>query len=177
MANTSPDSFLHTFYFQAFGDELDVRLSDFESVRSQGGRLIGQLSDRMESEALKKQMDDVSDCLERIQHLVVEKEQMVGESYYGRAEFEVALKDCYERMEQFKGSLREADSAESLQERHRIIKVCQNVFLVSKNQKKTCVGFARIFGSAYRSSCWCQDSSCKRHLSAINLKILISDLV
>lgn len=116
MANNSPDLYLHYFYFQAFSDELDVRQGDFESVRSQGDRLVCQLSDQTEQEVLQKQMDDISDRLDRIQSLVNERGQRIGErTHYGIVEFEIALKDCYEKIEQFKTNLRGVNNLESIE--------------------------------------------------------------
>lgn len=102
------DGYLHMFYFQAFGDELGVRSSDFESVCSQGDRLLTQLSECVERETLRGQMNEVTDRLKRIQRLVAEKGHDIGERYHRMAEFEVALKDCYERIEEFKASLQDA---------------------------------------------------------------------
>ena len=116
MANSSSDLYLHYFYFQAFGDELDVRQSDFESVRSQGDRLIGQLSDHAERETLAKQMDDISHRLERIQNLMSEKERDIGASHCSVVEFSAALKDCNHRVVQFKTSLRELEDLQSFRE-------------------------------------------------------------
>ena len=116
MANNSPDVYLHYFYFQAFSDELDVRQGDFESIRSQGDRLVCQLSDQTEREVLRKQMDDISDRLDRIQNLVNERGQRIGErTHYGIVEFETALKDCYEKIEQFKASMRGVSNLESIE--------------------------------------------------------------
>lgn len=116
MANNSPDLYLHYFYFQAFSDELDVRQGDFESIRSQGDRLVCQLSDQTEREVLRKQMDDISDRLDRIQNLVNERGQRIGErTHYGIVEFETALKDCYERIEQFKSNLQGVSNFESME--------------------------------------------------------------
>ena len=115
MANNSPDLYLHYFYFQAFSDELDVRQGDFESIRSQGDRLVCQLSDQTEQEAHRKQMDDISNRLDRIQNLVNERGQWIGErTHYGILEFEIALKDCYEKIEQFKTNLRGVSNVESI---------------------------------------------------------------
>lgn len=115
MANNSPDLYLHYFYFQAFSDELDVRQGDFESIRSQGDRLVCQLSDQTEQEAHRKQMDDISNRLDRIQNLVNERGQCIGErTHYGIVEFEIALKDCYEKIEQLKTSLRGVSNLESI---------------------------------------------------------------
>ncbi|KAL9958264.1 hypothetical protein ACROYT_G035259 [Oculina patagonica] len=101
---------------KAFSDELDVRQGDFESIRSQGDRLVCQLSDRTERETIRKQMDDISHRLERIQNLVNDRGQRVGErTHYGVVEFEEALKDCYERIEQFKSNLREVKNLESIE--------------------------------------------------------------
>lgn len=116
MANSSSDLYLHYFYFQAFGDELDVRQSDFESVRSQGDRLIGQLSDHTEREALAKQMDDISNRLERIQNLVSDREREFDARQHGFVELHTALKDCCDRVEHFKTSLREFENLESFRE-------------------------------------------------------------
>ena len=117
MANNNPELYLHYFYYQAFSDELDVRQGDFESIQSQGDRLVCQLSDRTERETLRKQMDDISYRLERIQNLVNDRGQRIGErTHYGVVEFEVALKDCYERIEQFKNNLREVQNLESIGE-------------------------------------------------------------
>ena len=89
MASNSSDLYLHYFYFQAFSDELDVRQGDFESIRSQGDRLVCQLSDQSEREVLQKQMDDISDRLDRIQNLVNDRGQRIGErSHFGVVEFE-----------------------------------------------------------------------------------------
>ena len=116
MANNSPDLYLHYFYFQAFSDELDVRQGDFESVRSQGDRLVCQLSDHSEREALRKQMDDISNRLDRIQNLVNDRGQQMGEkTHYGIVEFEIALKDCYEKIEQFKANLRGVNNLDSIE--------------------------------------------------------------
>lgn len=114
MANSSSDLYLHYFYFQAFGDELDVRQSDFESVRSQGDRLICQLSDQTEREALTKQMDDISNRLERIQNLVNDRERDLDLGHYGVGELNSSLNDCNDRVEQLKTSLRELQNLESL---------------------------------------------------------------
>ena len=117
MANNSPDLYLHYFYFQAFSNELDVRQGDFESVRSQGDRLVCQLSDQTEREVLRKQMDDISNRLDRIQHLVNDQGQRIGErTHYGIVEFEITLKDCYEKIEQFKTNLRGVNHLESIEE-------------------------------------------------------------
>ena len=101
MANSNSDVYLHYFYFQAFGDEFDVRQSDFECVRSQGDRLIGQLSDRTEQKALATQMEDISQRLERIQNLMHEKARDVGTIRHNSVEeFNVALKVCTDRLQQ-----------------------------------------------------------------------------
>lgn len=112
MASSSSDLYLHYFYFQAFGDELDVRQSDFESVRSQGERLIGQLSDHTERESLTKQMDDISNRLERIQNLVSDRGREFDARDCGTAELNTAMNDCYDKVEQFKTSLREFKNLE-----------------------------------------------------------------
>ena len=114
MANNSSDLYLHYFYFQAFDDELDVRQSDFESVRSQGDRLICQLSDQTEREALIKQMDDISSGLERIQNLVNGREREFDSRHYGVGELNSALNECNDRVEQLKVNLRELQNLESL---------------------------------------------------------------
>ena len=114
MANSSSDLYLHYFYFQAFGDELDVRQSDFESVRSQGDRLICQLSDQTEREALTKQMDDISNRLERIQNLVNDRERDLDSRHHGVGELNSSLNDCNDRVGQLKTSLRELQNLESL---------------------------------------------------------------
>lgn len=114
MASNSSDLYLHYFYFQAFSDELDVRQGDFESIRSQGDRLVCQLSDQSEREVLQKQMDDISDRLDRIQNLVNDRGQRIGErSHYGVVEFEESLRVCYDRIDQFKSKLREMENLES----------------------------------------------------------------
>lgn len=124
MANSSSDLYLHYFYFQAFSDELDVRQGDFESIRSQGDRLVCQLSDHTEQEVLRKQMDDISYRLERIQNLVNDRGQRIGErTHYGVVEFEESLKDCYERIEQFKSNLREIENLESGEEGQNSLQV------------------------------------------------------
>lgn len=121
MADNNPDLYLHYFYFQAFSDELDVRQGDFESIRSQGDRLVCQLSDRTERESLQKQMEDISHRLDRIQNLVNDRGQRIGErTHYGVVELEVALKDCYERIEHFKTNLREVANLESIVERQEV---------------------------------------------------------
>ena len=119
MANSNSDVFLHYFYFQAFADEFDVRQSDFECVRSQGDRLIGQLSDRTEQKALATQMEDISQRLERIQNLMHEKERNVGAiSHSSVEEFNVALKVCTDRLQQLNTNLGEFENFESFREEH-----------------------------------------------------------
>lgn len=128
MANNNPDLYLHYFYFQAFSDELDVRQGDFESIRSQGDRLVCQLNDHTERKALQKQMDDVSHRLERIQNLVNDRGQQIGErTHYGVVDFDVALKDCYERVDQFKANLREIRNLESIEEGQDSLQVSKNL--------------------------------------------------
>lgn len=127
MANNSSDLYLHYFYFQAFSDELDVRQGDFESIRSQGDRLVCQLSDQTEREVLRKQMDDISHRLDRIQNLVNDRGQRIGErTHYGIVEFEIVLKDCYDRIEQFKTNLRGGNNLESIEEKHEGSQVSLN---------------------------------------------------
>lgn len=119
MANSISDVYLHYFYFQAFGDEFDVRQSDFECVRSQGDRLIGQLSDRTEQKALATQMEDISQRLERIQNLMHEKERDVGTIRHNSVEeFNTALKACIDRLQQLNANLGEFENFESLREEH-----------------------------------------------------------
>lgn len=119
MANSNSDVYLHYFYFQAFGDEFDVRRSDFECVRSQGDRLIGQLSDRTEQKALATQMEDISQRLERIQNLMHEKERGVGAIRHNSVEeFNVALKVCTDRLQQLNTNLGEFENFESFREEH-----------------------------------------------------------
>ena len=119
MANSNSDVYLHYFYFQAFADEFDVRQSDFECVRSQGDRLIGQLSDRTEQKALATQMEDISQRLERIQNLMHEKERGVGAIRHNSVEeFNVALKVCTDRLQQLNTNLGEFENFESFREEH-----------------------------------------------------------
>lgn len=116
MANSSSDLYLHYFYFQAFGDELDVRQSDFESVRSQGDRLICQLSDHTERETLSKQMDDISYRLDRIQNLVNDRGREHDSRYRAVKELNSALNDCNDRIVQLRTSLRNIQDLESFGE-------------------------------------------------------------
>lgn len=100
---------VHTFEysFQHFSDELDAEVAEFENSKSEGNRLLSHLSDRSEREKMQKQVDDVNERLEAIQKLVLDKERRLGDRCYQMAEFEVGLKDCHERMEQYKASLSE----------------------------------------------------------------------
>ena len=97
--------YCHTFYFQAFTDELDVRSSDFQSVLGQGDRLLGQLSEGLDRETLRDQMSDVTDRLARIQTLVAEKKHLVGLRSQGVEEFDAKLQDCQERLHDLKEAL------------------------------------------------------------------------
>ena len=147
MANNSPDLYLHYFYFQAFSDELDVRQGDFESVRSQGDRLVCQLNDQTEREVLQKQMDDISDRLDRIQNLVNERGQRIGErTHYGIVEFEIALKDCYEKIEQYKTNLLGASNLESIGGGQERLQVSLN------NKKSWPSGLDFVFCCDFRKS-------------------------
>ena len=124
MESNSSDLYLHYFYFQAFSHELDVRQGDFESIRSQGDRLVCQLSDQSEREVLQKQMDDISDRLDRIQNLVNDRGQRIGErTHYGVVDFEESLRLCYERIDQFKSKLQEIENLESHNEGNNKLQV------------------------------------------------------
>lgn len=117
MASNSSDLHLHYFYFQAFGEELEVRQSDFESVRSQGDRLICQLTDETEREALSKQMHDIANRFERIQHLLNDRGGESDAQNRNVREWNDALNDCNERVEHLRTSLGELQNFESFQDR------------------------------------------------------------
>ena len=117
MASYSSDLHLHCFYFQAFGEELEVRQSDFESVRSQGDRLICQLADETEREALSKRMHDIANRFDRIQHLLNDRDGELDAQNRSVRELNGALNDCNGRVEHLKASLRELQNLESFQGR------------------------------------------------------------
>lgn len=94
--------FNHSFRFQEYSDEVDIKVTDFESVRNQGYRLIDLLEDIDEGNSLRDRITTLQDSLDRIQTLVTQKEKEVGDRYYKTAEFEVALQDAKERVEDYK---------------------------------------------------------------------------
>lgn len=117
--------FAHSFCFQALSDEVDISVTDFESTRNQGYRLIDLLEDTMEGDGLRERINTVQDSLDRIQLLVSQKEKDVGDRYYHMAEFEVAFKDCEERVSDFKTRLQGVRTTDT-SERHEKIQVCMN---------------------------------------------------
>lgn len=127
---------VHTFEysFQLFSDELEVHVADFENSKSESERLSSHISDISEREAMQKRVNDVSDRLEAIQRLVLDKERSVGDRYYQLAEFEVGFKDCRERMEEYKASLCELQSDHlPKEERMESFQVCKYVLFALKN--------------------------------------------
>jgi len=114
--------FDHTFRFQEFSDEVDVRVTDFESVRNQGYRLIVLLEDVHEGETLKERIDSLQDSLDRIQSLVTQKEKDIGDRYYHMAEFEVALQDVRERIDDYRTRM-EKVKMKDCSERHEKLQV------------------------------------------------------
>ena len=114
--------FDHTFCFQEFSDEVDVRVTDFESVRNQGYRLIDLLEDAEEGNRLKERINSLQDSLDRIQALVTQKEKDVGDRYYRMAEFEVALQDCRERVEDYRIRIQKVKSKDCI-DRHEKLQV------------------------------------------------------
>ena len=122
---------IHTFEysFQFFSDELDVQVADFESSKSDGKRLLSHVTDPAERESMHRQVNDVSERLEAIQRLVLDKERRVGDRYYQMAEFEVGLKDCHERMDEYRVSLCEVRGGEMIEDEQReSLQVCFIIF-------------------------------------------------
>lgn len=115
--------FDHTFRFQEFSDEVDIKSTDFESVRNQGYRLIDLLEDVDEGNALKDRITSLQDSLDRIQTLVTQKENDVGDRYYQTAEFEVTLQDTRERVDDYKTRIEKVKSRDCT-DRHEKLQVC-----------------------------------------------------
>lgn len=115
--------FNHCFRFQELSDEVDVTITDFESVRNQGYRLIDLLDDIDEGNALRDRICSLQDSLDRIQALVTQKEKEVGDRYYKTAEFEVALQDAKERIDDYKTRIVKVKSRDCT-DRHEKLQVC-----------------------------------------------------
>ena len=95
---------------------MEVRQSDFESVRSQGDRLICQLTDQSEQETLCKQMYDIANRFRRIQNLLNDRGGDYGTRNTSLQEFYSALTDCNGRVEQLRASVREFQNLASFRE-------------------------------------------------------------
>lgn len=133
--------FEHTFRFQELSDEVDVKVTDFESVRNQGYRLTDLLEDLEEGQRLKEEINSIQDSLDRIQSLVTQKEKEVGDRYYKTAEFEVALQDAKERVEDFKERMEKVKSKDCI-DWHEKLQVCVPVIRYHDFTSLVCFEFS-----------------------------------